>query len=198
VTRRPRKLPLDDPRWIPIAAAHRYRRQQTGDRELAARDVTEAMADGRLPCMRRRIGTNPGPDRELVPRDFWNVWELQSWSDALLVARRGPGGVRRLRGYAFFVWEPRLKEIWPADSERSADDWRLPPPRRRGPATTHDWFAICAEIARRCIDPKTGRVRVPKSERRLARAMLDFRETAESEMRVAVKAVCAALRTVQK
>jgi hypothetical protein len=77
------------------------------------------------------------------------------------------------------------------------------PGRRRGPVTTHDWHYIDGEIARRCVD-KTGRVLVPKSENRLATAMLNWLPTqgidppARSAMREAVKHICAALRKAQK
>jgi hypothetical protein len=82
-----------------------------------------------------------------------------------------------------------------------SDDTR-PPERRRGPVLKHDWLAICGEIARRCINPKTRVLEVPKSERKLAADMLywcqekygDEKEPAHSEMREAVKAICAALR----
>jgi hypothetical protein len=94
---------------------------------------------------------------------------------------------------------PRLR------SERRADNPLDPPPRRRGPPpNTQRWFSICAEIARRCIDTKTGRVQVPKSENKLADGVLDWLAENEqgqpstSEMREAVKRVCAALRTAQK
>ena len=79
-----------------------------------------------------------------------------------------------------------------------------PPQRRRGPPTTHDWHSIDGEIARRCIDPKTGRVQVPKSESKLANEVLGWLAENEqgqpsvSEMREAVKRVCAALRPAQK
>lgn len=62
--------------------------------------------------------------------------------------------------------------------------------RRPGPVTTHDWIAISGEIAFRC------RKEVPKSERKLADAMLQWCEDtygkspAESEMREAVKQIC--------
>jgi hypothetical protein len=78
------------------------------------------------------------------------------------------------------------------------------PRRPVGRPRKHDWQAIHAEIARRCIDPKTGRVKVPKSDRKLARDMLNWcqdnnkKEPAESEMRDAVRAVCTALRPLQK
>jgi hypothetical protein len=78
------------------------------------------------------------------------------------------------------------------------------PRRPVGRLPKHDWQAIHAEIARRCIDPEAGRVKLPKSERRLAKAMLDWcrdkynKEPAESEMREAVQTICAALRPLQK
>jgi len=84
-----------------------------------------------------------------------------------------------------------------------SDDSR-PPERRRGPVTTHDWHSIDGEIARRCIDPKTGRVSVPKKENALVAEMRTWCKEqgwaapATSEMSEAVRRVCAALRTVQK
>src|SRR5262245_39912154 len=78
-----------------------------------------------------------------------------------------------------------------------------PAPRRRGPATTHDWQTICGEIVRRCIDPKTKQLVLPKSESRLADDMLLFCQNtlgtnppAPSEMRKAVRQVLAPLRQI--
>jgi len=80
-------------------------------------------------------------------------------------------------------------------------------PQRRsvgGRPPEHNWRTICGEIARHCHDPKTGRVRVPESERKLARDMLQWcldeynKEPADSEMRDAVSKVCAALRPLEK
>jgi hypothetical protein len=84
-------------------------------------------------------------------------------------------------------------------------DFVQPPPRRPGPPPKLDqWFPICGEVARRCIDPKAGRVRVPKNESALARDVLqwcedqDLGQPADSDMREAVRRVCAALRSLQK
>src|SRR5262245_57039483 len=70
------------------------------------------------------------------------------------------------------------------------------PPRPRGGAPRkYQWHYINAEIARRCHDPKTGRVKIPKSERKLAKDVLAWCQTtydeepAESVMREAVKAM---------
>jgi hypothetical protein len=86
---------------------------------------------------------------------------------------------------------------------RQSNDIR-PPERRRGPVTTHDWHSIDGEIARRCIDPKTGRVEVPKKENALVAEMRKWCEEqgwavpATSEMSEAVRRICAALRKAQK
>jgi hypothetical protein len=111
-------------------------------------------------------------------------------------------------------WSPQI--LAPATPPPEPDPTPEPPsseidriledlPRRPvGRPRKHDWQAIHAEIARRCIDPKTGRVKVPKSDRKLARDMLNWcqdnnkKEPAESEMRDAVRAVCTALRPLQK
>jgi hypothetical protein len=116
------------------------------------------------------------------------------------VARRWSAEIEATRALAkpveAYTWEVVASDIEALTRTRADPS----PPRRRGRATTHDWFGICAEIARRCIDPKTGRVRVPKSERALARAMLAWcqNEPAESEMREAVRQVCAALREAER
>ena len=92
-----------------------------------------------------------------------------------------------------------VMRLWPKKADE-ADDVR--PRKRPGPPTIYNWFAICGEIARRCIDPQTRRVAIPNSENKLAEAVLGWcydqtdRRPAESEMRKAVKEICAALRKV--
>jgi hypothetical protein len=67
----------------------------------------------------------------------------------------------------------------------------------------YEWDAIYAEIARRCIDPKTRQVKVPKNEHKLAEDMrlrwcADTNRAAPglTDMRDAVHAICAALRKI--
>jgi hypothetical protein len=67
----------------------------------------------------------------------------------------------------------------------------------------HEWDAIYAEIARRCIDPKTRQVKVPKNELKLAedirlRWCADTNRSAPglTDMRAAVHAICVALRKI--
>jgi hypothetical protein len=88
-----------------------------------------------------------------------------------------------------FEWTVSATDIGRFEKPKSES-----PRRRPGPVTTHDWIAISAEIAFRC------RVKVPKSERKLADDVLQWCEDtygkspAESEMREAVKQVCARFR----
>jgi hypothetical protein len=76
-----------------------------------------------------------------------------------------------------------------------------PRPLRRWSAK-YEWDAIYAEIARRCIDPKTRQVKVPKNESKLAgdvrRWCLDANKPPPSptDMRDAVHAICVALRKI--
>jgi hypothetical protein len=77
--------------------------------------------------------------------------------------------------------------------------------RKRGRPPKHPWSIICGEIAFRCIDPKTGRLSVPKNENRLAEDILNnwlpkqnLDSPSTGDMREAVKHICAALRRAQK
>jgi hypothetical protein len=208
--------PLDSPNWLPIHDAVGSLCRLTSNRRLAVRDLTAKLASGDVRSMRRcfvygrRSGTGEGvllgPDRELLPPSFYADHELDSWSDHTWVVARDRSGLFD-RYFVYYGWKPDLEKIWPsvfAPTPTARGSGDMPPPQRRvGALVKHQWQAIDAEIARRCIDPKTGRVKVPKSERKLAEAMLDWcqdtygREPAESEMRDAVKAVGAALRAAQ-
>jgi hypothetical protein len=126
-----RRFRLDSPNWIPIVNAHQSLCGRTGNRQLAANDLTDALADRDVPSMRRyfsgwRESPPVGavllePDGELLPAAYWTEHYVQSWSaDATFVARRGAFDPSRgnmsteLTGYAYFVWKPALAKIWPA------------------------------------------------------------------------------------
>lgn len=114
---KPKPLPLDDPRWLPIGDAHKLLCERTGDGQLAANDLTEKLASGDVHCMCRTLDGR----RELVPATFWVEHMLSYWQtdDKLLVARRPPpdhkgGGwvISSIRG-VFFVWQKDVEECWP-------------------------------------------------------------------------------------
>ena len=50
-----RPLPLDSPNWTPLTEVHRFVCEQTGNRRLAAQDLTDAMANDRVRSMRRGV-----------------------------------------------------------------------------------------------------------------------------------------------
>ena len=126
-----RRFPLHSPNWIPIVNAHQSLCGLTGNRQLAANDLTNALADRDVPSMRRcflpKWRSPPvgavllEPDGELLPAAYWTEHHVQSWSsDATFVARRGAFDPSRgnmfteITGYAYFVWKPALAKIWPA------------------------------------------------------------------------------------
>jgi hypothetical protein len=137
-----RRLPLDSPNWTPLTEVHRFVREQTDDCRLADRDLTNAMANGRVRSMRRRVDPPrraDEPERELLPPSFWADYKLESCgSDGLLVVGRKPPplppwrttplepvspfaaqldhALRVLRGYVFYAWKPNCKKIWVADA----------------------------------------------------------------------------------
>jgi hypothetical protein len=96
-------------------------------------------------------------------------------------------------GYRFELDTAEVKALLPKPAE-----WR------RGPVLKHDWRAIDIEIVWRCIDQKTGKVRVPESQNKLAEDVLTWLQEngkncpAKSEMDEAVKDWCAPLRKLQK
>jgi len=126
-----RRFPPDSPNWIPIVNALQSLCDLTGNRQLAAQDLTNALADRDVPSMRRcfsgwRQSLPVGavllePDGELLPAAYWTEHRVQSWSsDGSFVVRRGPfvpghGYMfAEITGYAYFVWKPALAKIWPA------------------------------------------------------------------------------------
>ena len=217
--RKAERLPLKSPNWMPAAEAHRMLTGSLGNGKLAAKDFTAAVAakrsDKRLPCMQRAIPSHiaPDQDREIVPLSFWDKYEFGfDQVNGLKVCRKN-----RFPAYpvdfpipvAFFVWKPKFEKIWPeltasVPARSSTAGIEAPPPRPRGSPRTHDWFSICGEIARRCVNPANGRVAVPEKENALVNEMLvwlddqNLARPAASEMAEAVRRVCAPLREVQR
>jgi hypothetical protein len=119
-------LPFDSPNWGPLVEAHANLTKRVGNRQLAARDLTKAMAREQLPSMRRQITMSltllanelgpPAPECILLSGMFWRDHKLESWSDRLFIVpspRRG-GTVNDVgRGFVFYYWKPAYSEIWP-------------------------------------------------------------------------------------
>ena len=58
------RLPLDSLNWMPLIEVHRFVCEQTGDPRLANRDLMNAMANGSVRSMRRKVESfYHGPER---------------------------------------------------------------------------------------------------------------------------------------
>src|SRR6516165_8720937 len=114
-----RRFPLHSPNWIPIVNAVRSLFDLTRNRQLAAKDLTNALADRDVPSMRRCFSGSRSPpvgavllepDGELLPAAYWTEHQVHSWSWDVFPNR----GYIPITGYAYFVWKPALAKIWPA------------------------------------------------------------------------------------
>ena len=146
------QLLLDSPNWMPVAEAFRLLNGLLGNHYLAVKDLTDAVADKRLPCMRRLIASEVAPDQDrkiVPPADATPVYFGREDS-------------------AFFVWRPKFEKIWPALAASAAphaassarDDEPTPAPtasiddkpqrRRPGPQPELRWrTALARELIRR-------------------------------------------------
>src|SRR5262245_2902269 len=115
-----RRFPLRSPNWIPIVNALQSLCDLTGNRQLAAQDLTNALADRDVPSVRRYFSgwrqlppvgaVLLEPDGELLPAAYWTEHQVHSWSWDVVPSR---GSFVPITGYAYFVWKPALAKIWP-------------------------------------------------------------------------------------
>jgi hypothetical protein len=214
--------------WVPMKEAWlRVYASLSKNMFLTRRDLKADLLARRLVGAVRRIAKDDTETRIILEPaysqrlDFPYAWLVEGWEAD---AQEG-------EEWHFFVRRAELDKHYPIAATPTAtttvdprsDDMRPPPdatpkspsseidrileapPRRPvGRLPKHDWQAINVEIVRRCHDPKTGFVKIPKSERKLALNMLTWcqdkykKEPAESEMRQAVQTICATLRTFEK
>ena len=115
-------LPLDDPRWVPLEAPHRLLTQRTGNRHLAAQDLTALLAT-RVRSMRRYFGrlrdlSRPDLERELLPFSFWAEHSLSSWSDGLFI--RPVRSSQPIPAAGLYAWKPDLDTVGLTDAPATA------------------------------------------------------------------------------
>jgi hypothetical protein len=117
-------LPLDDPRWWSFDCALQYRRRQICDDILATQDIRLAVEHDRLPAKielyNQRIGARVS---QLLPSWFFrcqfqitlfigpNGNRLGAYPHTLM--RRGGWDYKNLKSPTFFVWRPKVEELWP-------------------------------------------------------------------------------------
>ncbi|MGC2081607.1 MAG: hypothetical protein WA728_37430 [Xanthobacteraceae bacterium] len=191
-----------------LADIYHHVLKQSSSPEAAKIVISEAWKNGRLPlyCERREYKASPAglttktPVSPAVANEVVSNYQIvdehfSRWDWERSYAIRTDPKTKSLFEYRnIHGFGDAVLTIWPPNSAQ--------PPQRRGPPTKYDWHVIDGEIARRCIDPKTRTLKVPKNESPLVDAVLEWCEVhtgvqpAPSGMHEAVKAICAALRTV--
>ena len=173
------RFPPDSPNWTPLNEVHRFVCEQTGDRRLAAQDLTDAMANGRVRSMRRRVKrlNDDEPERELLPASFWATeYHLNGSMAELQLIRRGrrpphnpvvpspnfePSRLSS-SGYVFYAWKPDCKKVFGLrvalqDTKESVHE-KLEKPGRPQTIRRQE---LREEIVRRCW--QKGRFVAPES-----------------------------------
>jgi len=186
--------------WVPLTDAFLQIMSIVRRHDLSRSCINQDLRSGKLKSALVKISPDGGVTMTLLNRSDWE----QRTVEAPLNPAEGVRVEPSMDGHVYVRRVDLDKHYSVAatptmTATHKSDDTR-PPERRRGPVLKYEWFAIAGEIARRCINPKTRVLEVPKNERKLAKAMLDWcqekygKDPAESEMREAVKAICAALR----
>jgi hypothetical protein len=151
VKKRRAKLPLDDPRWVPIKEAIERRYKQTGSYTLTADDLNEALqkadkADG-LRSLERRAG-----ERKLLSGATWRddlhvsialfpVEGKGNWPDRKEGAAVFPRqrDAPPIHGRWFYVWKPDFDDLWPTAEPITTTERRADAKPRRKPGPKANW-----------------------------------------------------------
>lgn len=202
-----RRLPLTSANWLPLNAAHKLVAAQTGSPHLAARDLTEALRDGRLRSLGRKARPDSdNPERHLLTAGFWADWQITSWSDGPQVTpnrkRQGWHIVVPLKTLHCYIWRPDFAKIFgivvaaAAPSRRQPERETQQEPRqtnkqkaRRGAKPQYDREQIKAEIRNRKQRPTAPemvewckeRGLKPPTDRQMARYIADVFDREETE-----------------
>jgi hypothetical protein len=183
--------------WVQLKAAFLQIMSITGTRNSALIGINQDLCNGQL----RSKLVEPDGKEALLDSSDWQQRTVRAVGNP----EEGVWVEPHVDGHLYYVRAVDLYERYkPTMTAAPQSDDTRPPERRRGPVLKHEWHAIDGEIARRCINPKTRLLEIPKNERKLAADLLDWcqekyeKEPAESEMRDAVKAICAALRVAYK
>jgi hypothetical protein len=111
------ELPLDDPRWLPLHDVVVRVCRRTEHLGLAAIDVTDALAAGRIRAMQRSR-----TERELPPASYWgnilvlgkDFHAIVAKPDGLRVAYFNSAGIPTTGPLtAIYAWWPDCHKVWP-------------------------------------------------------------------------------------
>ena len=145
------KLPLDDPRWLPLSRALEYCRRRIGSEFFAPLEMQQEFAAGRIRTAVRYLDQSTQPPTSKVA-----LLTTASWKGRPLIwKRRGllsDSFKKGLHPSMIYVWQPDLEKKWappsppPSPSEHATEPPDLAtdvsPRRRPGPPPNKEWDRI--------------------------------------------------------
>jgi hypothetical protein len=195
--------------WTPAQEAFTRIIAVVGSSRVAVRDLRQDLRAGLLIGALRWCTSEDGWEAcERLEPSVWQVVRVgaRPWPDWTTIEIRANPEIfgHSLDWYisraSFEKRYSLLKETnpTPAPSTVPAQASLGLPPRKRGPANTHDWHTVDGKIMRRLFDAD-GRLVIPENESLVVKAILqDYadsdRDISETEVREAVRRVCAELR----
>jgi hypothetical protein len=128
------KLPLDDPRWLPLPRALEYCRRRIGSEFFAPLEMQQEFAAGRIRTAVRYLDQTTQPPTSKVALLTTASWKGRTlkWKRKGLLSDSFKKG---LHPSMIYVWQPDLEKKWappsppPSPSERATE----PPERASEP-----------------------------------------------------------------
>ena len=160
------KLPLDDPRWLPLPRALEYCGRRIGSEFFAPLEMQQEFAAGRIRTAARYLDQSTRPSTSKVA-----LLTTASWKGRTLIWKRkgllSDSFKKGLHPSMIYVWQPDLEKKWappsppPSLSERATEPPERPsepldlapdvsPRRKPGKRPTKDWPThVARELIRR-------------------------------------------------
>lgn len=160
------KLPLDDPRWLPLPRALEYCRRRIGSEFFAPLEMQQEFAAGHIRTAVRYLDESTQPPTSKVALLTTASWKGRTliWKRKGLLSDSFKEGLHRSMIY---VWQPDLEKKWappsppPSPSERATEPPErasepldlapdVSPRRKPGKRPTKDWPThVARELIRR-------------------------------------------------
>jgi hypothetical protein len=200
-----RKFNISD--WLSLEEAFARIREVWGSFTLACVVLEYELRDDQLKSVVALMLYGRPPEYLPLEQQFWQGIEIELKAgttdsiqlvdliDGSMVEFRSANGELAI-GFQVFIQRAEFDMLC-SSAKQSAQAEAGAPKGRPGRPTKYDWHTICGEIAARCIDPKTQRLKIPKNQSKLAaEVLLSYKNGGPSmtEMQEAVRLVLAVLR----
>ena len=168
--------------WVPAQEAFARITAVVGSGQVAVRDLRQDLRAGRLIGAVRWHTFEDGWEAcERLDPSVWQVVRVRTrhWSDWKTL-EISPNPEIFGHSLAWYISRASLEKRYsvlkettaiPAPSTAAKPAVGDPPPRKRGPANTHDWHTVDGKIARYCFDAD-GRLAVSDNESLIVEAIL--------------------------